>query len=248
MAGEYYRWLARNEKPEETRELTPEEKRRNWWDYHKWHVVVGIVCAILVLDLVGDVMHNVRNKPDYKIAYVGFTDLPDGVAEALENALAELGEDLNGNGKVQVELTEYLLYDESAAENPAMEEQNAEMAYNASMLLTTNIELVESMIWLLEDPELFGSTYPILCHPDGTLPDGETDAPLYYSWSDCPVLTGLELGTFEIPVINGAIEGDCQMAMEHISVARRGLWDDGSNDMIEGAIRLWETMTEGAAK
>ena len=246
MAGEYYRWLARNEKPEEKRELTKEEKRRNWWDYHKWHVVIGIVCLIFALDLIGDVVHNARNHPDYKIAYVGFTDLPDGVAEALESAIAELGEDLNGNGKVQVELAEYLLYDESAAENPALEEQNAEMAYNASLLLTTNIELVESMIWILEEPELFAATYPILCHTDGTLPGSETDAPLYYEWADCPVLTALELGTFEIPVINGTVEGDCQMAMEHLCVARRGLWEDGSNDMIEGAVRLWETMTEGA--
>lgn len=246
MAGEYYRWLARNEKPEEKRELTPEEKRRNWWDYHKWHVVIAIVCAIFALDLIGDVMHNARNHPDYKIAYVGYTDLPDGVAEALETALAQFGEDLNGNGKVQVELTEYLLYDEDSAENPALQEQSAEMGYNASMLLTANIELVESIIWLLEEPEDFGATYPILCHTDGTLPGGETDAPLYYSWSDCPVLAGLELGTFEIPVISGTVEGDCQMALEHIAVARRGLWDDGSNDMIEGAIRLWETLTEGA--
>lgn len=246
MAGEYVRWLARDVKPREKKELTAQEKRRNWWDYHKWHVVIGILCAILMLDLASDVMHNARNHPDYKIAYVGYTDLPDGVAEALEHGLAELGEDLNGNGRVQVELIEYLLYDEAAAENPALEEQNAELGYNNSMLLTMNIEMVESMIWLLEEPEVFGSNYPILCHADGTLPGGETDAPLYYQWAECPVLTGLELGTFEIPMINGMAEGDCQMALEHLAVARRGLWDDGSNEMIEGAVRLWETMTEGA--
>ena len=60
------------------------------------------------------------------------------------------------------------------------------------------------------------------------------------------MLTALELGTFEIPGISGAVTGDCQKAMEHLSVARRGLWEDGSNDMIEGAVRLWETLTEGA--
>ena len=51
MAGEYVRWLARNEKPREKRELTPEEKRRNWWDYHKWHVVLAILCAVLLGDV-----------------------------------------------------------------------------------------------------------------------------------------------------------------------------------------------------
>ena len=98
MAGEYVRWLARDVKPLEKKELTPEEKRRNWWDYHKWHVLIAVVCLVFAVDLVSDVVHNARNKPDYKIAYVGSTDLPEDTARALETALAALGEDLNGNG------------------------------------------------------------------------------------------------------------------------------------------------------
>ena len=99
MAGEYVRWLARDVKPLQKKELTPEEKRRNWWDYHKWHVVLALVCLVFAADLVSDVVHNARNKPDYKIAYVGSTDLPEDTARALETALAALGEDLNGNGR-----------------------------------------------------------------------------------------------------------------------------------------------------
>ena len=250
MASEYYKWLARDVKPEEEKVLTPEEKRRNWWDYHKWHVVIVIVCIILAVDLVGDVIHNSRNKPDYQIAYVGYTLLPDDTVAALEEAFAQLGEDLNGNGKVQVELTQYQLYDETAAENPAQEEENAERGYNSSVLLMLNIETVESMIFLLEEPELFQETYQILARVDGTLPDEtpDSDVPLWYSWSECPVLTGLDLGSFGIPVIGGTAEGDSQKAMENIAIACRGLWEDGSNDTIRGAQRLWDALTEGAAK
>ena len=154
MAGEYVRWLARNEKPREKRELTPEEKRRNWWDYHKWHVVLAILCAVLLGDVIYDAVNNSRNMPDYVVAYVGQTALPDTLVEIAEDGIAQLGEDLNGNGKVQVELRQYVLYDGSGS-NPALALEDTERSQAASLLLQGNIEAVESMIFLLEDPELF---------------------------------------------------------------------------------------------
>ena len=69
--------------------------------------------------------------------------------------------------------------------------------------------------------------------------------PLFYRWADCPALTGLQMPNFEVPVISGTVEGDCQKALAELGVARRGLWDDGMNDSIRGAIALWERMTEG---
>jgi hypothetical protein len=114
------------------------------------------------------------------------------------------------------------------------------------MLLAMNIEMVDSMIFLLEDPAAFSVNYPVLCHTDGTLPGGETAAPMYYSWSACPVLTALELGEFEIPGITEALVGDSQTAMSNLYVARRGLWDDARTEYSDGAVRLFETMTEGA--
>lgn len=249
MAGEYYRWLARDVKPPEKRELTPAEKRRNWWEYHKWHLAAGLVCLVMLVSLICDMVRNSGNKPDYVIAYVGTTILPEDTRHALEAAFSRVGEDLNGNGKVQVEITEYLLYEESQSSvNPALQQEAAERDYNASLLLQLNVETVESMIFLLEDPVAFQANYGILTRVDGTRPDETPDSqvPLWYTWTDCPVLTGMELGTFEIPVVDGTATGDSQLAMTNICVARRGLWDDGSNDRIEGALRLWDALTEGA--
>ena len=248
MAGEYVRWLARDVKPLEKKELTPRQKRRNWWDYHKWHVLIAVVGLLFAANLVSDVVRNTRNEPDYTIAYVGQTELPIDLIEKVEEALAEYGEDLNGNGEVQVVLREYRLYDESTDLDQAVQEEYAERSYNDSMLLTVNIETAESLIYLLEDPELFGSTYPILCHTDGALPEEGSDAPMYYLWKDCPVLAGLELGTFQLPDVYGPVEGDCQSAMSGLAVARRGIWEDGAEEKTDGAVRLWEILTEGAAK
>ena len=247
MAGEYVRWLARNEKPREKRELTPEEKRRNWWDYHKWHVVLAILCAVLIGDVIYDAVNNSRNMPDYVVAYVGQTALPDTLVQVAEDGLAQLGEDLNGNGKVQVELRQYVLSDGSGS-NPALALEDTERSQAASLLLQGNIEAVESMIFLLEDPELFREALPIFSRVDGTLEEDtpDSDVPLYYYWEDCPLLAGLELPNFEVPVIDGMVEGDSQAALGKLGVARRGLWDDGTNDTIRGNIALFERITEGA--
>ena len=245
MAGEYVRWLARDVKPREKQELTPEEKRRNWWDYHKWHVVIAILCVVLIGDVIYDAVRNSRNRPDYVVAYVGQTALPDSLRERLEDGLAQLGEDLNGNGKVQVQVRQFVIAAESG--NPVFAMEDTERGYASSMLLQGNIETVESMIFLLEDPALFQATFPILCRADGTLVEDTPDSnvPLYYRWADCPALTELQMPNFEVPVISGTIEGDCQKALAELGVARRGLWDDGMNDSIRGAIALWERMTEG---
>ena len=247
MAGEYVRWLARDVKPAEKKELTKEEKRRNWWDYHKWHVCIAIVCLILAADLVSDMVRNARNEPDYTIAYVGVTALPGDLIEAVEEAVAEHGEDLNGNGKVQVELRQYVLSDGSGS-NPALALEDTERSQAASLLLQGNIEAVESMIFLLEDPELFREALPIFSRVDGTLEEDtpDSDVPLYYYWEDCPLLAGLELPNFEVPVIDGMVQGDSQAALGKLGVARRGLWDDGTNDTIRGNIALFERITEGA--
>ena len=50
MASEYLLKKAKEEaKPEEIHTMTKSEKRRNWWDYHKWHVVIAAVLALCLV-------------------------------------------------------------------------------------------------------------------------------------------------------------------------------------------------------
>lgn len=231
MAGEYYRWLARDVKPEEKRELTPAQKRRNWWDYHKWHVVIGILCVILAAGVISDAVTVSRSQPDYIITYVGTTTLPEDTRSAVELALADFGEDLNGNGEVRVEILEYQFSGETAGGS-------------AAMMLMVHVETAESMIYLLEDPALFAANYPILAGVDGSAPD--SGAPLWYRWGDCPVLAGLELGSFEISVEDGVAQVDSREVMENLCIARRGVWDEDGEETAGGALRLWNALTEGA--
>ena len=116
MASEYLKYLNRDVKPEgPPPELTPKEKRRNWWYYH-WKRV-AVVC-IIVLAGVSMLLHNLgitEPIPDYQIAYVGSTRLPDETVEALTDFFQERGEDASGDGKVTVILTQYVFYKDTDA-------------------------------------------------------------------------------------------------------------------------------------
>ena len=41
MASEYLKWKYRDVKPDEPIRLTQKEKALNWWQYHKWYVLLG---------------------------------------------------------------------------------------------------------------------------------------------------------------------------------------------------------------
>ena len=43
--------------------MTGKEKRENFWFYHKWHVIVGIVAALMVFSFVWEIATQVH--PDY---------------------------------------------------------------------------------------------------------------------------------------------------------------------------------------
>ena len=56
MASEYLKWKYRDVKPDEPIVYTKEEKRRNWWDYHKWHVVIAVVLVLIAADIIWDAL------------------------------------------------------------------------------------------------------------------------------------------------------------------------------------------------
>lgn len=247
MASEYYKWLARDVKPREVKELTKEEKRRNWWDYHKWHVVIAIVCVLLVADFIGDIVNNRLNTPDYYIAYIGQSTLPDDTVTAIEEAFASLGQDITGNGKVQVTVQQY----QPSTSEPTgdfLTEQDYSSAYSGTVQLMADIQTAQSVIFLMEDPDFVQGNYEILARIDGTLPENtpDSDVPTALRWGDCPVLAGLDLGTYVLDGLMTPVEGSNAELLENLYIARRGFWNNESSPEIDGAVELFELLTEGA--
>ena len=91
--------------PEPPKEYTKKEKAQNWWHYHKF-IVLGVVVAILVVAwFIKDTVFQTR--PDVQIGYIGQYDLPADTVTALQDALTPYCTDLNGDGKVVVQVNSY---------------------------------------------------------------------------------------------------------------------------------------------
>lgn len=240
MASEYLKWKYRNVEKETERELTPAEKRRNWWDYHKWHVVIGVIILILLLDLLKGVLRIGEIQPDVQVAYVGEERLPDDTVAALESYLASLTTDGNGDGRVAVRVNQYSTFQgETLDPNFAAAEQ---------VKIMGDLEMRESFLFLLEDPESFQRSYEILCRYDGTLFDeGETDWDgCWFAWSDCPALADAELGEYTTIVITQPVTGSNQERLSGLYLARRGFWNEDTAKNPESCELLWQTLLDSA--
>ena len=238
MASEYLKWKYRDVKPDEPIVLTPGEKRKNWWRYHWWHVLIGLVLLIAAGNLLMHVLGIGEKKPDYQIAYVGSAPLPRDAVNALEGALSELGRDCNGDGRVVVQLHSY-----TGGED---DENSAGNAYAASVTLMADLTDCDSYFFLLEDPEQFQRNYQILRRLDGSLPEGAGSEGCFLPWTDCPVLADLPLGDYTEQVLGQTVRGSNQEVFERLYLARRGFWNEKTADYPEACDALWETLTEGA--
>ena len=240
MASEYLKWKYRDVKPDEVVELTPRQKRANWWYYHKWHVFLGVGLLALGVYLGARVLGVGQVRPDYQVAYVGSAALPEDTVAALESALADLGTDGNGDGQVVVRLNQYVMGDSSG--------EGAVYAYASSTKLMADLDACDSYFFLLEDPAAFQENYQILRRLDGSLPE-ETDGDYEsccLSWSACPTLRELPLGTYTENILNQEITGDSQELLAPLFVARRGFWTERLSRFPEGCDALWDTMTRGS--
>lgn len=235
MASEYLKWKFKDIKPEEKAELTPAEKRKNWWFYHKWH----LLAAVVLLTIAGNIIWNAltREEPDYKIAYVGEHALPDDTVAALEAGFAALGEDLNGDGKTVAALVQYVSSAEDAGAATATE-----------VSLMGDILECESFFFLLDDPAKFQKSYHTLSLTDGSLPP-ESDLSAegtYFVWEQCPILADMELGDYSYSLMGETVSGHNQDIVSKLYFARRGFWTEKSTAYPEGCAALWNKLTEGA--
>lgn len=131
----------------------PEFTWKNWWYYNKWFVILGVVAVFSVVSvIVGNIT---KTKPDYQIAYIGEYPLPNDTVLSIESALAEMGKDLNGDGKVVFKLNQY----------PTVKNADPEIALGQvgwETQLMADLLDCESYFFLLENAEEFNMNYNIL--------------------------------------------------------------------------------------
>ena len=182
-----------------------------------------------------------------QIAYVGTHELPVDTVNALQDALTPFCQDENGDGKVVVQVATYNV--DFDAEN-----ESTDAYYQMAGVTRLSAELAsggKTYIFLLEDPEGFEKSTGVLQYLDGTVDDDpETADPdwreMVYRWTDCPVLTGLELGSYDGYTLMDDATGTNQSVLEHLYVGRRGVWDEEQAENYAHCAALWDALTAGA--
>lgn len=231
--------------PEPPREYTKAEKAANWWHYHWVAVVIGVAAVFFGGWIIKDTVFQTR--PDVQIAYVGTHELPVDTVNALQNALTPFCQDENGDGKVVVQVATYNVdFD--------VENESTDAYYQMAGMTRLNGDLSsgsKTCIFLLEDPENFEKMTGALRYLDGTTPEDQDDAAadwqqMVYRWTDCPVLTGLDLGNFEGYTALDDITDTNQNALAPLYVGCRGVWDNDQADAFADGFALWDTLTAGA--
>lgn len=188
MASEYLKKKYQDVKPDEPPPpLTGKEWWANWFHYNKFWILVWAA----ILSVVGSIIWNMlgigRVRPDYIFAYIGSDTLPEECAAALKTELAALGEDVNGDGRVEVELRQY------ATNRSGGVETTMYYNYAANVTLVADFTAAESYFLIVENPADVQTAYHIFAEADGTPPedsDYEVDGKVL-QWSSCPVLSGL---------------------------------------------------------
>lgn len=234
-----------NQTPEPPREYTKKEKAANWWHYHWMAVVVAVLVVVFGVWIIKDTVFQTR--PDVQVAYVGTSDLPTDTVTALQDALTPFCSDLNGDGKVVVQVDSYTVDFDAANENTDAYYQMAGVTRLSAELASGG----KTYIFLLEDPEGFEKSTGVLQYLDGTVDDDpETADPdwreMVYRWTDCPVLTGLELGSYDGYTLMDDATGTNQSVLEHLYVGRRGVWDEEQAENYAHCAALWDALTAGA--
>ena len=230
MASEYFLKKAREQAPPPPpRELTKKEKALNWLHYNGIWIVIGLVLVWILGGILRNALGIGQVRPDVTVAYIGREPLSEETAAALEQALAVFAEDLNGDGRVVVRLSQYATERRGDAETALYYNSAADTA------LLADLTRGDSLYLLVEDPARVQRTYQIFARDDGSPPDEEdySAADKVYRWADCPALEELELD---------------QEPLRDLYWGRRCSYDEELTAALEASASFWQRLTEGATR
>ncbi len=242
MASEYIKYLIKDEKPaEEAPPLSPKERRKNWLYYHKWHLIIAVVVLIIAADLIKSALHIGEILPDVQIAYVGQFVLPVDVLSEIEQQLSGCCPDGNGDSRSVVRLNSYAQPVPSEGDDSTLSLRTA-----STVQLMADLESRGSFLFLMDDPKGWEEQVRILAHPDGSLPETETDTSVHIenyviSWKDCPALAALTAEDGPLAKLDSCDETVLSY-LESLYVGRRGFWTDQTSENYDACVTFWDNL------
>ncbi len=170
---------------------TPQGWWANFWYHHKWKVIVGGAILAIVAFLT---IHSLRRtKPDYMICLVSMQGVSPYADARLEEILTQYGEDLNGDGKVVVEIQclNVAASTEEVSNPEAITSQQAVLGH----MTTKDVDLwafapeyyTTSIRHALGDESKFFLPLETMAEVPGVSEDG-----VYWNWEGLPILSSDE--------------------------------------------------------
>ncbi len=166
--------------------LTLKEKAANWWDYHKFHVLIAAAAVLVVCWFIAEGLRTV--PADYTVGYVSGTEIDGETADAITDALARYGQDVNGDGVVHVELHRMIIDLGLVLERGGATDGQKELGN--LMALEADLNMLQSGIFLTDDPAALQAYTGALLYRDGGQPaaDAQDWENMALAWDDCPGL------------------------------------------------------------
>lgn len=235
------------EKRAEQSDKTPRGKWENFWFYNKWKVIIG---ALVLVVVAWSVISSVTTvKADFTVGLLTEKTYPDSVLDALSGEMEKYGKDLNGDGKVVVQVAQFVLPGEasaktsfSASSDMAQQQQNLQMlqAYQAKWI--TDMSVGTSMILISDNANFMQQekTNRIYSYLDGTTPsETATDYDkMRVPLEKCPKLADtmvtLQTGNDSVNVKLSKMMPDCSISIRRYKgTAIAGKADDYYNASME---------------
>ncbi len=173
--------------PREMPDLTPQQRRDNWWRYHWLYVLAGVLAVLTAAGIAWE--RFARAEYDCGAALVTRYAVTQEELSALKTALEAAAEDSNSDGRVQVSVNDIQIdYTATDLDDASIRQ------------MTTNVDKLhadfytgQSGVFILDDPENFQRNHAALRYLDGSEPteDAVDWENMVRHWNDSPVLNGL---------------------------------------------------------
>ena len=211
---------------------------KNWWYYYKWYVIIGVILLGIAVNMIGNALGFFTKSPDLQIAYIGKAPLPQDTAMSIQQAFTALAGDFNGDGEVIVQVNQYV------RNSNTTDVDTARYQYASEITLIGDISDCESYFFLMENPQDFQREFQLLALPDGSCPD-EADYSVedkIIVWSDCPILTDMELESYTETTMGATTTGSNQELLAGLSLGRRCFFTDTVTDNLQECSNLWDML------
>ncbi|MDO5601704.1 MAG: hypothetical protein Q4G07_02940 [Oscillospiraceae bacterium] len=200
----------RNIRPEDlqTPSSAPPDGKKKWenfWYYHKWHVLLGAVGLIVAVMLIYSFCSIV--KPDYQITLLSPVSRSSAALEELEKQFSAFGKDLNGDGKVIVQVQQYTL----ASTEKDLQMMNPQINMAGTAQLQGDAQVGSTVIFLTDDFDALQKKtefFTDLNDPYAPFDAASSTGVYYLPWTSCLPLSQLDMGSVT------ALDGQTQLSIE----------------------------------